>query len=107
MLVQPASSAWGLNIQKGGHTIIWLTLPSSTEVYQQMNARLNRQGQTNQVTIHRILTAGTADVTKRLPRLIGHANELANATELVRAVIPADEIRKQALALLKKKGPSS
>lgn len=61
MLIQPASAGHGLNLQQGGHTLIWYTIPWSLEEYQQTNARLHRQGQTQPVVIHHLLTAGTID----------------------------------------------
>ena len=68
VLISPASAGHGLNIQKGGHILIWFSLCWSLEMYQQTNARLWRQGQTEVVTIHHILTRNTvdADVLKAL-----------------------------------------
>ena len=40
MLLQPASAGHGLNLQQGGHTLIWYTMPWSLEEYLQCNARL-------------------------------------------------------------------
>lgn len=60
-LISPASAGHGLNIQKGGHILIWFSLCWSLEMYQQTNARLWRQGQTEVVTIHHILTRNTVD----------------------------------------------
>lgn len=61
MLLQPASAGHGLNLQEGGHTLIWYTIPWSLEEYQQTNARLYRQGQTDPVVIHHILAKKTID----------------------------------------------
>jgi SNF2 family DNA or RNA helicase len=41
--------------------VIWFGLTWSLELYQQMNARLWRQGQKNTVVIHHIITKGTHD----------------------------------------------
>lgn len=60
-LISPASAGHGLNIQKGGHILIWFSLIWSLEMYQQTNARLWRQGQKEVVTIHHILTRDTVD----------------------------------------------
>ena len=46
-LIHPASAGHGLNIQQGGHILIWFGLTWSLELYQQTNARLWRQGQTD------------------------------------------------------------
>lgn len=69
MLVHPASAGHGLNLQHGGHTLLWYTLPFSLEHYLQTNKRLDRPGQTQTVTIHRLLTKGTHDM--RMPSVLG------------------------------------
>ena len=61
-LLHPASGGHGLNLQEGGSTVIWYGLTWSLELYQQLNARLWRQGQSaGAVVIHHIVTAGTHD----------------------------------------------
>jgi len=60
-LIHPASAGHGLNIQAGGHILIWFGLTWSLELYQQTNARLWRQGQNSTVTIHHIITKDTVD----------------------------------------------
>lgn len=60
-MIHPASAGHGLNIQSGGHILIWYGLTWSLELYQQTNARLWRQGQTQTVTIHHIVTKNTVD----------------------------------------------
>lgn len=61
LLLQPASAGFGINLQKGGHTIIWYTLPLSLEQYIQTNGRLARQGQKYPVVIHQLITNHTVD----------------------------------------------
>jgi SNF2 family DNA or RNA helicase len=51
----------GLNLQHGGSTVIWFSLPWSLELYSQANARLWRQGQKDTVVIFRLLAEGTID----------------------------------------------
>ena len=60
-LIHPASAGHGLNIQEGGHILIWFGLTWSLELYQQTNARLWRQGQRDTVTIHHIVCENTVD----------------------------------------------
>lgn len=60
-LIHPASAGHGLNLQEGGCTIVWFGLTWSLELYQQLNARLWRQGQKHTVVIHHIVTKGTHD----------------------------------------------
>ena len=60
-LIHPAAAGHGLNLQEGGSTIVWFGLTWSLELYQQLNARLWRQGQKNKVIIQHIVTCGTHD----------------------------------------------
>ncbi len=61
LLAHPASAAYGLNLQDGGHHIVWFGLNWSLELYQQANARLYRQGQKDTVFIHNLITADCRD----------------------------------------------
>nr|WP_279390491.1 DEAD/DEAH box helicase [Staphylococcus sp. NRL 19/737] len=61
LLAHPASAGHGLNLQQGGHIIVWFGLTWSLELYQQANARLYRQGQTHTTIIHHIMTENTID----------------------------------------------
>lgn len=61
LLAHPASAGHGLNLQAGGHNIVWFCLPWSLELYQQANARLDRQGQIKPVINQRIIVKGTMD----------------------------------------------
>ena len=61
LLCHPQSAGHGLNLQEGGHIIVWFGLTWSLEYYQQANARLNRQGQTETVIIHHLVAKGTLD----------------------------------------------
>lgn len=72
LLVHPASVAYGLNLQDGGHIMVWFGLTWSLEQYQQSNKRLHRQGQEKPVIIHHILTAGTLD--EKVMEALGEKN---------------------------------
>lgn len=61
LLANPASMGHGLNMQQGGHIIVWFGLTYNLEYYQQANARLYRQGQKNSVVINHLVMAGTID----------------------------------------------
>ena len=61
LITHPASAGHGLNLQKGGHIMIWYGLTWALELYQQFNARLYRQGQMKPVSIHHIITEDTVD----------------------------------------------
>ena len=81
MLIQPASAGHGLNLQKGGHTLVWYTMPWSLEEYEQTNARLYRQGQTHPTIIHRLIMKKTIDerIAKSLQEKHCTQNDLLDA----------------------------
>lgn len=60
-LIHPASAGHGLNLQAGGNTLAWFGLCWSLELYQQMNARLYRQGQQSTVVVTHIVAEDTID----------------------------------------------
>ena len=61
MLMHPASGGHGLNLQAGGHIIIWFGQTWSLELEQQFNARLDRQGQKDVVIINKLVACKTID----------------------------------------------
>jgi len=61
MLCHPASAGHGVNLQYGGSMIVWFGLNWSLELDQQMNARVDRQGQLKPVRVVRIAAFGTID----------------------------------------------
>lgn len=60
-LAHPASIGHGLNLQDGGHILIWFGLTWSLELYQQANERLNRPGQKNVCRVYHLVLKGTHD----------------------------------------------
>ena len=62
MLIHPASAGHGLNLQYGGSTLVWFSIPWSLELYTQTVDRLFRQGQKSEtVSVIHIVTKGTID----------------------------------------------
>jgi SNF2 family DNA or RNA helicase len=61
LLAHPASTAFGLNMQDGGHYIVWFGTGWNLELYQQANARLHRQGQQYPVQVYNLVCIGTVD----------------------------------------------
>lgn len=61
MLAHPASTAYGLNMQAGGHVIIWFGTGFNAELYTQAVARLYRQGQRHATRVFRLIVRGTVD----------------------------------------------
>ena len=82
MLIHPASAGAGLNLQHGGSTMIWYTMPFSLKHYLQTNGRLFRTGQTMPVRIYQLITKGTQD--ERMPVVL-QTKELTQ-DRLIRAV---------------------
>ena len=73
LLAHPASTAYGLNLQDGGNHIIWFGLTWNYEQYVQANARLHRQGQTEPVIVHHLVSQGTRDAD--VIRALEHKDE--------------------------------
>lgn len=61
LLAHPASCSYGLNLQQGGHIIVWFGTGWNLELYQQANARLDRQGQQHPVIVYNLVCLGTVD----------------------------------------------
>jgi SNF2 family DNA or RNA helicase len=61
LLVHPKSAGHGLNLQHGGHHIVFLSLPWSLELYEQTIGRLHRSGQKHDVWCYIMLTHKTVD----------------------------------------------
>lgn len=61
LVAHPASAGHGLNLQHGGHTIIWTSPNWELELWIQFNGRLNRQGQKHPVVVHKIIAKDTVD----------------------------------------------
>ncbi len=61
LLCHPASIGHGVNLQAGGHILVWFGLTWSLEYYKQLNGRLLRQGQKNNVIINHLIMKNTID----------------------------------------------
>jgi len=61
LLCHPASLSHGVNLQSGGHLLLWYGLTWSLEQYIQLAGRLHRQGQKRAVIIHHLVMKGTVD----------------------------------------------
>ena len=81
MLMHPATGGHGLNLQSGGHIIIWYGADWNLEHFQQLNKRLDRQGQEEVVVLNRIVARKTLeqDVVKSLTRKDGKQEGLMQA----------------------------
>ena len=62
LLAHPRTAAHGLNIQESGYILVWYSLTWSSEEFDQMIARLWRQGQkSNRVIVHLLMLKNTVD----------------------------------------------
>lgn len=61
LALHPKSAGHGLNLQAGGHHIVFLSLPWSLELYEQAIGRLHRSGQQHDVWVYVLMTRGTID----------------------------------------------
>ena len=61
LLAHPASAGMGLNLQSGGHTIVWTSCPWDLELWLQACGRIARQGQLHPVIIHTLEGENTVD----------------------------------------------
>ena len=67
MIGHPASMGHGIDgLQKRGHVIVWFGLNWSLDLYDQMNARIRRQGQGVPVICHRLMMINTLDQAQAL-----------------------------------------
>lgn len=67
MIAHPASAGHGIDgLQKAGHIVVWFGLTWSLDLYEQMIARIRRQGQGMPVMCHRIMAARTLDQAQAL-----------------------------------------
>lgn len=88
LLAHPASTAYGLNMQQGGHVIIWFGTGWNLEYYQQANARLHRQGQKCPVTVVNLVTRGTVD-----ERMLGALHGKADVQDNVVRKLAMDVVK--------------
>lgn len=92
MLVShPASCGHGLNMQHGCNTLVWYSLTYNREYYDQMLGRLYRRGQTESVTMYRLMCPGTVDeaVAESL------AMKAGNEARLLKALAMLESVREQ------------
>lgn len=61
LAVHPASAGHGLNLQHGGCRMVFVSLPWSLELYEQVIGRLHRSGQRHEVWVYVLMTNKTVD----------------------------------------------
>jgi SNF2 family DNA or RNA helicase len=95
LLCQPASVQYGLNMQQGGHIIVWYTPTWNLEQYQQANARLHRQGQERPVICYRLVCSGTID-DKVVGALRGKDGAQEALLRMIRAICAENDNKEMA-----------
>lgn len=90
LLAHPASCSYGLNLQQGGHIIVWFGTGWNLELYQQANARLDRQGQQHPVVVYNLVCKGTVD-EMALRALSGKADTQTSLMNAVKKLIKESE----------------
>lgn len=61
LLAHPASAGHGLNLQDGGHIIVWYGPTYDQELFEQFTDRLYRQGQRQTTVVICLIAMGTVD----------------------------------------------
>ncbi len=61
LAINPLSAGHGVNLQFGGNVCVWLSFPTSYELYHQAIMRLARIGQTKEVIVKNIIVKNTVD----------------------------------------------
>lgn len=92
LFMHPQSVGHGINLQAGGHTLLFTVMPWSGEAYDQTIHRLQRLGQAKPVIVHRLIVKDSVDedVAKALLR------KDFNQQSLLRAL--AERAKKRALS---------
>jgi hypothetical protein len=88
MIAHAQSAAHGIDgLQHMGHTLVWMGLTWSLDLYEQFNARIRRQGQGVPVICHRIVAKDTMDQAQALAleEKATTQNDLRNAIKEYRA----------------------
>lgn len=86
MVMHPASGGHGLNLQSGGSILVWFGQTWSLELYQQFNARLDRQGQKETVIINKLVAVKTID-RRVINALSNKSDKQDGVMEAVKAII--------------------
>ena len=61
LLMQPISASHGIELQRGGHNMIFFSPIWSNDIVEQTIARIWRKGQQHPVRVWDIVAAGTVD----------------------------------------------
>ena len=79
LFIQPRSAGHGLQLEKGGNTLIWYSPVWSRDLTEQTEARIWRQGQKHTVNVYTLCVADSieSEMMKRVDGKGGYAELLA------------------------------
>jgi SNF2 family DNA or RNA helicase len=91
MIMHPASGGHGLNLQAGGNIITWFGETWNAELYDQFNARIDRQGKTEVTIINHLVAVNTIE-TRVVKVVKNKLDKQDGLMEAVKAI--ADRVKK-------------
>lgn len=87
MFLNPANNKFGLNMQHGGHVIVWFSLTWSEEAHTQLIGRLRRPDQkSDTINSHYLIARGTVDEAIRESNLVKSTRQ-RTALDILRAYV--------------------
>lgn len=90
LFVHPQSAGHGLNLQYGGHHLIFFDIPWSLELFLQTIGRLARQGQSHPVIVQLLIASGTLDQDVHAA-LLEKSNMQEHLLTRLKAIAQADQ----------------
>lgn len=92
LFLHPQSGGHGLNLQFGGHHLIWYTIIRSQEMWSQTNMRLPRRGQKNTVYLHHLVLKGWPSDEIGLSNLLENQENEQRVLDAVMRMIEEEEL---------------
>lgn len=77
LLVHAKSAAHGIQLQHGGHTIIWASNQWSNDAFEQLNARVHRRGQKHRVDVYLFESQLDRSIDKDMQKRIAEKQDYA------------------------------
>lgn len=90
LFMHPQSGAEGLNLQYGGHHMMWTTLPDSYMLYEQAGARMVRMDSEQSVVVYRLIMKNTVEKGLVVKRLAKRQENQKDLTEYLKSLQTTD-----------------